>query len=223
MAFKKAVIKPESGSHINNGRDIEVLFNPTEYNLSESANYAETSVPGIDGPLQQYVAGNSQTLTLSLMVDTSGRRVLLGDNDVKEEAPTSVVPLVQLITSFLYIDGDLHRPPKATFCWGSLSFTGVITEVQQSYTMFTSDGMAVRAKLDLTFRSVMDVDKQQRQQPLQSPDRTKRRVVTAGTQLWNLALEEYGDAEQWRVIARANGIMDPLDLAPGQVLKIPAL
>ncbi len=223
MAFKKATITPEKGSTINGGKSFTVLFNPTEYNLSESANYAETSVPGLDGPIQQYISGNTQTLTLSLMLDTNGRRVFTGKESVEEIAPTSVAPRVKQITDFLYIDGELHRPPKATFSWGSLAFTGIVTEVQQHYTMFTSDGIPVRAKLDVTFRSVIDVEKQQRQQPLQSPDRTKRRTVTAGMQLWNLALEEYGDMEQWRTIAKANGIMNPLDITPGQVLKIPAL
>lgn len=38
MAFKKATITPEKGSTINGGKSFTVLFNPTEYNLSESAN-----------------------------------------------------------------------------------------------------------------------------------------------------------------------------------------
>ena len=131
MAFKKATITPEKGSTINGGKSFTVLFNPTEYNLSESANYAETSVPGLDGPIQQYISGNTQTLTLSLMLDTNGRRVFTGKESVEEIAPTSVAPRVKQITDFLYIDGELHRPPKATFSWGSLAFTGIVTEVQQ--------------------------------------------------------------------------------------------
>lgn len=227
MALKKAKIIPEEKSTVNGGKATEVLFNPTEYNLAESVNYTETAVPGLDGPVLQYIAGNTQSLTLSLMLDTRGRRIFKGEQNgegqLVEIEPQSVAGRVKEITNYLYIDGNLHRPPKATFSWGSLSFTGVITGVQQSYTMFTGEGMPLRAKLDVTFHSVLDQETRKRQQPLQSPDRTKRRVVTAGTQLWNLALEEYGDMEQWRVIARANGIMNPLDITPGQVLKIPAL
>ena len=207
----------------NKTDEIEVMFNPTEYNLSESANYAETVLPGVDGPIMQYVAGNLQTLTLSLQLDTNQRRIMTADHDVKVIPSKSVAPIVRKITDLLYIQGKLHRPPEVRFSWGDLNFYGIVTDVSQSYTMFTSEGTPVRAKLDLTLKSVLDVAARKRRQPLESPDRTKRRTVTAGMQLWNLALEEYGDQEAWRVIAKANGILNPLDIYPGQVLKIPAL
>ncbi len=220
MALKKAKLYIYGE---NKTEEVEVMFNPTEYNLSESANYAETVVPGIDGPIMQYVAGNLQTLTLSLQLDTNERRVMKANHEVEVIASKSVASVVRQITDLLYIKGNLHRPPEVKFSWGDLNFYGVVTDVSQSYTMFTSDGTPVRAKLDLTLKSVLDVAARKRRQPLESPDRTKRRTVTAGMQLWNLALEEYGDQEAWRIIAKANGIMNPLDIYPGQVLKIPAL
>ena len=47
--------------------------------------------------------------------------------------------------------------------------------------------------------------------------------VLEGSSLWSMAYEEYGDCEKWRVIAKANGLLNPLQIYPGQVLKIPAL
>ena len=38
-----------------------------------------------------------------------------------------------------------------------------------------------------------------------------------------LAFEAYGDATQWRLLAAANQITDPLHLRPGQVLLLPPL
>lgn len=207
----------------NKTDQFEVMFNPTEYNLSESANYAETLIPGADGPVMQYVAGNVQTLTLCLQLDTSERRVMTAENNLKIIPSESVAPKVKQITDLLYIQGKLHRPPEVKFSWGNLNFYGIVTDVSQSYTMFTSEGKPVRAKLDLTLKSTLDIGARKRRQPLESPDRTKRRTVTADMQLWNLALEEYGDQAQWRTIAKANGILNPLDIYPGQVLKIPAL
>ena len=64
---------------------------------------------------------------------------------------------------------------------------------------------------------------EKRKRPFESPDRTKYRTVHQGEHLWNFAAQEYGDAELWRVIAKENGLMDPLDLKPGQVIKLPAL
>src|SRR5438132_1350285 len=52
-----------------------------------------------------------------------------------------------------------------------------------------------------------------------------RRVhrVRAGDTLPHLAWREYGDPAAWRVIAEANGIDDPMRLAHGQELLLPAL
>jgi nucleoid-associated protein YgaU len=47
------------------------------------------------------------------------------------------------------------------------------------------------------------------------------RVVTGDT-LALLAWREYGDPAAWRDIARANGIDDPMRLAPGTELLLPA-
>ena len=84
-------------------------------------------------------------------------------------------------------------------------------------------GVPVRATLDVTFKASSDSDSLSRQSPLESPDRTKYRIFKEGEYLWNYANEEYGSPGMWREIAKANGIMDPLNVRPGQVLKLPAL
>lgn len=46
-------------------------------------------------------------------------------------------------------------------------------------------------------------------------------VVEAGDTLAGIAREKLGSADQWKVIAQANGIDDPARLQVGQKLKIP--
>lgn len=230
MPFNKAKIKIIKE---NSTEEVAVLFNPAEYNLAEAANYSEKTVPGLDGPITQYIAGAASTLAMTLMFDTyetdpseAGGNVakkviaLSGGAKIK---PTDVTLLTKKITSLVNINGSLHRPPLCEFVWGPLSFRGVVANVNQTYTMFMEDGMPVRAKLDVTFKSVLNVADSKKQAPFESPDRTKRRVVRQNVQLWELAWEEYGDPSMWRVIARENGLLNPLDLKPGQVLKLPAL
>jgi nucleoid-associated protein YgaU len=36
-----------------------------------------------------------------------------------------------------------------------------------------------------------------------------------------ISAQHYGDSTQWRLLAAANGIEDPLDLRPGALLAIP--
>ena len=55
------------------------------------------------------------------------------------------------------------------------------------------------------------------------PDHTKRRTVKMGETLALIAHEEYDDPAEWRRIADANGIEDPLNLTPGTRLLVPPI
>ena len=228
MALEKAKLTVErEGS----SETFSVQFNPSEYNISENVNYAEKNIPGTAGPITQFVSGAAATLSLSLTFDTfdtpeNGVRESQQNGDLtsqKAHTPTDVSKLTRRVAELVAIDGSLHRPPMVTFAWGSLSFQGVVTDIKQTYTMFMPSGMPVRARVELTLKSVTDLAASKRKRPFESPDRTKYRTVHQGEHLWNFAVQEYGDAELWRVIAKENGLMNPLDLEPGQVIKLPAL
>lgn len=213
MGIKKATLS------IEGGETLQVMFNPASYNLSFSATYSEKRIVGLDGPIQQYVAGNSETLEMTLYFDTYQPPTLQNAS----ESGTDVTKITKKLAALVQIDGSLHRPPKVTFKWGGIQFSGVVTNVNQSYTMFLADGMPVRAKVDLTFKSLLDVKQSKLQSPFESPDRTKVRIIHEKEQLWNFAWEEYGDIEEWRSIARENKILNPLDIVAGQRIKLPAL
>lgn len=213
MGIKKAVLS------IEGGETMQVMFNPASYDLTFSAAYSEKQIVGLDGPIGQYVAGNSETLEMTLYFDTYQPPTMQNPS----EGGTDVTKVTGKLAALVQIKGSLHRPPKVTFKWGGIQFSGVVTNVRQSYTMFLADGMPVRAKVDLTFKSLLDVKQSKLESPFESPDRTKLRVIHEKEQLWNYAWEEYGDIEQWRAIAKENGIMNPLDIVPGQKINLPAL
>jgi Uncharacterized protein containing LysM domain len=219
----KLIIEKETGS-----KTIDVLFNPSEYQLTDSASYSEKKVPGLDGPVIQYISGDATELSVSLFLDTY---VSNPSSFLPVSVPgigggsqsSDVSEITREIAETTSIDGSLHRPPKVTFRWGSLNFEGIVTKVNHTYTMFTESGMPVRAKVNLTFKSLFSPKDNKRKSPFESPDRTKYRTVKDGMQLWDLAYAEYGDPDLWKVIARENGIRNPLDIKAGQVVKLPAL
>lgn len=217
----KLIIERETGSHT-----IDVLFNPSEYQLTDGASYSEKKVPGLDGPIIQYISGDATELSVSLFLDTyvpNTPSLLPVSIPGTGGNSTDVSKITREIADATSIDGSLHRPPKVTFQWGSLNFEGVVTKVGHTYTMFTESGMPVRAKVNLTFKSLISPSDKRRKSPFESPDRTKYRTVKDGIQLWDLAYAEYGDPDMWKVIARANGILNPLDIQAGQVVKLPAI
>ena len=205
MELEKAAIKryiPKGGE------TIKVLFNPTEYRLAQSNQFAEVAVPGLAAPLLQYGRGNARTLSMQLFFDTYEDGV-----DVRKHTK-------QLI-DLLEINKDIHAPPVCQFTWGGLTFICVLERADQRFTLFLPNGTPVRATVDVTFKEFWDTKKQGGR--LQSADFSKHHVVQRGDTLSGIAGEKYDDPAMWRVIAEENDIDNPLDLEPGTVLVIPAV
>ncbi|MCL7412014.1 MAG: LysM peptidoglycan-binding domain-containing protein [ANME-2 cluster archaeon] len=189
---------------------IPVCFNPADYSLDKSNQYQDTSIPGLQSPVTQFVSGGAQTLTLELFFDTYEKQ-----KDVRE--------YTKKIDALVNIDPDIHAPPVCKFVWGGLEFKAVVEKVTKKFTMFLSDGIPVRATLNLTFKEYKTVEEQLQEIRRQSSDRTKVRTVHEGDSLWSIAAVEYGDQGEWRHIARANKIVNPRILLPGTLLEIPPL
>lgn len=189
---------------------IPVCFNPADYSLDKSNQYQDTSIPGLQSPVTQFVSGGAQTLTLELFFDTYEKQ-----KDVRE--------YTKKIDALVNIDPDIHAPPVCKFVWGGLEFKAVVEKVTKKFTMFLSDGIPVRATLNLTFKEYKTVEEQLQEIKRQSSDRTKVWTVREGDSLWSIAAVEYSDQGEWRHIARANKIVNPRILTPGTLLEIPPL
>lgn len=193
--------------------EIPVLFNPSEYNLSMKANYSEKNMLGSNNPVIMFTSGAASTLKMTLYFEGYYNN---------EEKPVDVNTYIKKLVNLVRIDGSLHRPPVCIFEWGSFKFEGIIESVDTNYTMFTSEGMPIRARVDVGFKHAPELKKGAVSTPFFSPDRTKQKVLHQDEQLYMLAYEEYGDVQLWRDIAVANNIKNPRDIYIGQKLKIPA-
>lgn len=193
----------------NSNETVKVQFNPAEYNLTFNPSYSQTSQFGANSTVINFIGKSVPTLSMTLYVDG------YQDNPI---IPADVNYITKKLSGLTVVDAGLHRPPRCTFAWGSLSFSGVATSVKITNTMFTGDGKAVRARVDITFKSTDD-----KVVPLESPDRTKRRVLKQDEQLSSMAYTCYRDCEQWRHIALANGLRNPRKVSAGMILRIPAL
>ncbi len=212
------------------GPPLRVQYNPTEYTLNKGAQIAEVPIPGLDSPILQFVRGQTETLTLDLFFDTT--EAGMGANATPVTGKTD--PFYRLIK----IDSASHAPPILLFTWGGKEFPGhrsygqqgsqsrygfkcLVESVRQRYTLFSPDGIPLRATLTVTLREYKTLAEQIRELNLQSADHTKAHVVQQGDTLSRIAWEAYGDATAWRRVAEFNGLDDPLELKPGMVLEIP--
>ena len=201
-------------------REIEVLFNPSQYTLQDSAKYSTRPRPGSDVPQMTFIGGNATTLQVELFFDTSP---VLTTTVLTSAKASDVSKKVKDFEELVYIKGNLHAPPSVKFKWGSLSFKGVVTDVKSTYTKFTESGMPIQARVELSLMSCYSSSEKKRKSPFESPDRTKCRMIREDCSIWDIALNEYGDVSKWKVIARANNLADPLHIPPGTIIKVPAL
>lgn len=197
-------------------KEISVLFNPTQYQVTESNQFAEIGIPGVDAPPLQFVRGTARTLSMQLFFDT------YDPVDGRTGKPSDVRQHTNQIIELLEVDPDTHAPPICCFSWAQFKFDGVLERADQRFTLFWHDGTPVRATVDVSFKELG----QKKPDPAtkrSSSDFAKHHIVRRGDTLSNIAAEEYGDPAVWRPIAEANALDDPLALQPGQMLVIPAL
>jgi hypothetical protein len=207
MTLARAEIRPQSPP---GAPPIRVLFNPGRYGMDSSNQIAEIGVPGLSGPILQYVRGGSDTLTMQLFFDSY-------------EAGTDVRNHTDAIYKLLDVEATTHAPPICEFRWGRIRFQGFLERVSGQFTLFLADATPVRATLDVTFRQFTDVQTAVRLPPTESSDHASTHVVARGETLAAIAASEYGDSRKWRPIADANRIPNPRKLVPGHVLAIPPL
>jgi nucleoid-associated protein YgaU len=189
---------------------IPVMFNPPEYQLQVTNQFAEVGIPGLGSSLLQFVKGSAQTLTMELFFDTT-------DEGVDVRVFTS------LILNLTSLNSETHAPPRLLFVWGSLVFPCVLESVTQKFDYFNALGMPLRARLSVSLKGNDTLQDLLGGIQLLSADRTKQWLFKEGDTLQKIAAQEYGDPRQWRPIATANNIDNPLTIPTGRSLKIPAL
>lgn len=190
---------------------IPLRFNPSEYQIQKSNNFAEIGIPGLESPPIQFVRGSAEKLSLELLADTSDTL-----EDVREKYVDSLRNLMRL-------NADLHAPPIVAFSWDTQVFKGVLESLNISYVLFTPDGVPLRAKLSVTLKEYRPAAVQFRESPTFSPDFDKSFVVRRGDTLSSIAGQVYRDPARWREIARANAISEPWRIRPGDTLRLPRL
>jgi Contractile injection system tube protein/LysM domain len=216
MALAKLKIKPRGSGY----DEIAVLFNPTSYSITKPVTYTSQPRRNLNAPLISFGGGGSRTLALKLFFDVTESPT------VKGRTISDVRSLTNKLVELTRIERNKGRPPICDVSWGGATpansdfpFSGVVNNLEQEFTLFSSDGTPLRANVTISFMEFLAWEEDRRKTDPEFSTRVVRRDDT----LSNIAAEMYDDARLWRVIAEANNLDDPRRLEPGQVLHIPKL
>jgi len=212
MSLEKAEIATEDGSI-----RVRCLFNPKEYTIQRSNRWKVEIAKGKNMPEAEFSGGEPASLRMQLFFDTY-------------EAGTDVRKHTEGLWKMMRIDESTQQretgkgePPKVVFTWGKIwAFDAVIESISQRFTLFKADGTPVRSTVDLTLKQIQDELKFAGTNPTSGGGEAQRvHIVEAGDRLDWIAYQEYRDSTKWRLIAKANDLMRPRQLRPGQRLIIP--
>lgn len=120
--------------------------------------------------------------------------------------------------------------PNLIFRWGKFAVRTVradpkirvtLSKVDITYERFDVDGKPTRASVSLDLEPVESTVKKQQNPTSGGLPGRGGHLMAAGDTLHGIALDRYGDPADWRPLASANQIDDPLRMRPGSALYLP--
>ena len=167
------------------------MFNPSEMTRERFVDQSKSA------PIGHHF---SQRLSMELFLDSS----YWGNDE------TDIQPFLQ----------DLERGSGlCTFYWGSFSFSGTVEALTVQYLKFLPNGIPTRAKILIVLFQAPVFPKAASESRSHQAIREYQSPANAG--LWLAAWRAYEDPSRWREIAKANQIVNPRLVTPGQSLIIP--
>jgi hypothetical protein len=202
------------------GGRIDCMFNPTNFAFAMQNRWESDQIPGKNTPSLRYAGGAGGRFNLSLVFDTTDTGKPVTDHTNK------LLELMNVDKSLPGFDAAQNngRPPWVKFHWGTHlhSFKAVIGSTNVNFTYFSSEGLPLRANVELALEQFEPDASWGPQNPTSGTPKPQRtHQVQVGDTLDRIAARYYGDSTMWRDIATLNSIADPLDLTPGRLLSIP--
>lgn len=201
---------------IDGGSKLACYFNPTEYSIAKTNTWEAEKVNGKSSPNQKFTSGNPRKLELSLLFDQTFPPYTMSVGEA-----TAMLLDAMEVPSGLTPGTPTSAPPFITFGWGKLKFKGACTSLTCTYKLFSPEGEALRADVKLSLTQTGQPPKGQNPTTQAKAGFGVHRVKDGDT-LPSISYESYGDATQWRRIAEANGVDNPLHLRRGRTLSLPS-
>jgi hypothetical protein len=221
------VLKGEKTTDVKPDEKLQFQFNPETITIKRTSNRGATNVTG---------AGNTGASSHNSGENAQTEQSMVLKNivfDTYEQKPSKSVydVYIEKLEKFSQMDRGKHAQARLAFSFGKFGqnrdernpLKCWLDAFDVEYTMFLNDGTPVRAKVNLNLIIGETPEEQQEHGSGKSPDHAKMWTVRRGDTLAAIAHKEYDNPGEWRRIADANGIDDPMSLKPGTKLIVPPI
>jgi hypothetical protein len=206
------------------GQQVSVQFNPETLKVTFANQLVQPAggdqAAGNTG--RQFVGAGTTKLALTLWFDVTA---------MTEDAVDDVRRLTQKVIFFMTPTPDAKDkkkmvPPATRFVWGSFLFDGIVEGLEETLEFFAPDGKPLRAQITLTLgqQKILVSEFTGDGKVPSSPGQKPMKQAKAGDSVQSMAgaADKGANPSAWKGIASANGIEDPLRLAPGQMIDLKA-
>ncbi|MFE3585799.1 CIS tube protein [Streptomyces vinaceus] len=212
---------PPPGCGTNHGPvrgQLPFHFNPEQLQVTKAGSWIrDTSKRARATSMPEFSGGKPRIMTINIFFDAGD-----GRSDVQRNVETLLrccVPTQESLTA------KRSSPPWVRLVWGQLvtmSCVSVVTSVSATYTLFTPDGLPLRAECSVSLEEMGEEPRGQN--PTSSSyDVVGSHEMVEGDSLASLAYRTYGSPNCWRAVARHNDIDDPAHIDPGRRIVLPDL
>lgn len=214
---------------VANGKSVTVHFNPESLKVSFSNENRGGNQPGGGGG--QFVGSGTSKMSVELFFDTTEATGDVANRDVRR-ITEQVVYFVKAKPPSGSGNSNTNSnrvPPGLSFEWGSFIFRGVVNSMDETLDYFSEEGIPMRAtvSLNITRQEI----KFEFGEPGQAsggaaaggppPGTQPMDAARQGDSVQSMAARE-GRSSDWKQIAAANGIDDPLRLEAGALVNLNA-
>lgn len=214
MEFCGCQVEKDGTITLDKSKIFTVMLNPGEFTHDYAIAYNPNRTPGQLASDLKFNAIEPETIGLSILLDHTG--VVKGSTDVRQQ--------MKKLNDVLYAyNGDNHEPNHVRVLWGSLLFYGRLSTMSASCTLFSPEGIPLRAKIKMQFKGFMSNQEEARRASRSSPDMTHMVIFKAGDSLPLLCHRIYKNAGHYATVARFNGLTSFRDIAPGTRIVFPPL
>jgi len=193
-----------------------VMINPESIKWQRNISYNDEQAPNTSTASQKYKATPSDTLNFDIVIDCTG--IVDPDRTVMSK---EIKSLEKLVSAY---NGKIHRPNFLIIQWGqNLTFKGVLTSMDISYTLFRPDGSPLRAKISLSFTMYVSPETVTKLDQPESPDISHVVTVVEGITLPQLCQQTWNDDSYYVQVARYNDLNKFRNLKGIQKLIFPPI
>jgi hypothetical protein len=202
---------PPEAEAVPGGKEVTVQFNPQTLKL----NFANEDNSGGQSPPKQSTGSGTSKMSVELLFDTSA-----DGSDVRKNT--------EKVAYFIMAPrGSDDKPvqPGLSFEWGSFIFRGVVKSMDETLDYFSEEGVPLRATISLSVArpNIEFIEAAGGQGAGNNATGATAPLEAArpNDNLQSLAARN-GNSGDWKAIASANNIDDPLRLQAGALIDVNA-